>query len=88
MMPARFHGLDFRTLSEDERALLVHVSMYGIEGYPVSKVGRRWHYQFRTVASPRLCKTKRETTASLERFLDLLRTLHAYESWKRTQTSP
>ena len=55
-------------LSEDENALLQHVSMWGSEGYPVEKRGSRWVWQdWRSVkGSPKAYKTKREATAAFE----------------------
>lgn len=65
-----------RHVNEDERALLQHVERWGSDGYPVSThAGRRnrWRWSFRSLGSPTLYKTKRETIAALERFLDVLR---------------
>lgn len=64
-----------RGLTADERDLLTHVSRFGSEGYPVSKVGsRHWSWTWRgKCGPPTVFRTKREAVASFERFLDVLR---------------
>ena len=63
-----------RGITEDERALLDHVSMFGSSGYPVQKMGRSWHWtDWRSVKGPPTTyKTKREAVAAFERFYDVL----------------
>jgi hypothetical protein len=65
-----------RGLSDDERAFLEHVRLWGSAGYPVKRVGSR-HWAFgpwRSIEGPPcVFKTKREAVASCERFLDVLR---------------
>jgi hypothetical protein len=63
-----------RKLTEDERALLTHTSMFGSDGYPINKLKRGWTWgPFRSVnGPPSVFKTKREAVASFERFLDIL----------------
>ncbi len=65
---------DLRGLTEDERALLTHLSRFGSDGYPVRKLGREWTWgPWRSVSGPpTLFKTKREAVASFERFYDIL----------------
>jgi len=61
-------------MTEDERALVTHVTRWGSDGYPVHKVGsRHWTWDFRSIAGPPvLFKTKREAVASFERFMEVL----------------
>jgi hypothetical protein len=66
-----------RGLSRPERALLDHVIQWGSDGYPLHKVGsRHWAWDFQVEqggpTSGRVYPTKREATASLEAFLDVL----------------
>ncbi len=65
-----------RGLSDDERALVTHVSRFGSDGYPVRKLtkSRCWVWgDFRSVKGPPTTfKTKREAVASFEAFLDVL----------------
>lgn len=64
-----------RGITEDERALLCHVSRWGSDGYPVRKLGRRWTWgPWRSIAGPpTMWKTKREAVAHVEAFLAVLR---------------
>lgn len=66
-----------RGLSEDERALLTHLSRFGSDGYPVVKlISRRgWVWEdWRSVrGAPTVYKTKREAVAAFERFYAVLR---------------
>lgn len=61
--------------TEDQRALLVHVSRFGSDGYPVRKVGsHHWHWSFRSIEGPQVVfKTKRECVRQFEEYLDGLR---------------
>lgn len=64
----------YATLNEDENALLVHISRWGSDGYPVRKVGRKgWTWSYRAISGPpALYKTKREAVAMFERFHGML----------------
>jgi len=65
-----------RGITEDERALLNHVTRWGSDGYPVEKCGKRgWHVrQWRSVKGPPcVFKTKRAAVAHVEAFLEILR---------------
>jgi len=55
-------------ISEDENALLDHVTQWGSDGYPVARLGRRWAWQdWRGVrGSPIRYKTKRDAVAAFE----------------------
>jgi hypothetical protein len=76
---------EYRPMTEDERALLNHVSMWGSSGYPVQKVGRSWQWRdWRSVrGAPTTWKTKREAVAAFERFYDMLLEFSGEESYRR-----
>ncbi len=63
-----------RGLTEDERALLVHWSRFGSDGYPVAKCGRQWTWGpwLSIQGPPTVFATKREAVASFEAFIDVL----------------
>ena len=83
-VPDRFLGLEPRQLTEDERGMLRHLSMWGSDGYPIRKLKCRcWTWDFRAVHSPTTYPTKREALAAFERYVELLDDLHAYEAWQR-----
>ena len=59
--------------STDERDLLNHVSMWGMEGYPVNRVGsRKWSWSYRDISTPAVYNTKREAIASFEAYHQIL----------------
>ena len=65
-----------RGLSEDEKALLNNIGMWGSSGYPVQKVGsRHWTWgPWRGIKGEPVCfTTKRQAVASFEAFMDVLR---------------
>lgn len=64
-----------RTLTEAERTLLAHVSMWGSLGYPVRKLGPgKWIWEANGVSGPpKAFATKREAVAHFETFLGVLR---------------
>lgn len=63
----------YAALSDDENALLVHVTRWGSDGYPVKKLGRGWSWSYRGIKGPPVVyKTKREAIASFERYHSLL----------------
>ena len=69
-----------RGLSEDERALMVVISRFGSDGYPIRKLGRGWAWDFRSVKGPPVVfKTKREAVASFEAFMGVLREAYSEE---------
>ena len=74
-----------RTLTEDERALLRHVGMWGSEGYPIQKFARKWSWGgFLSIkGSPIMFKTKREAIASFEAYYAFLRGLAGEEAYAR-----
>lgn len=75
--PDSLRPLGDRGMTDDEIALLKHVSMFGSDGYPVRKVGRRWSWSFRSVSHPSVFPTKREATESFEAFVDILMDAYA-----------
>jgi hypothetical protein len=62
-----------KPLTDDEAALLYHVTTYGAPGYPVEKIGRRWQWRsWRGVlGSPIVYRTKREAIAAFECWIAL-----------------
>ena len=75
-----------RKLTEDEQGLLNHVMMWGSDGYPVRKYGRRhWVWgPFRSISGPAtVFKTKWEAMESFERYVDVLLELAGEEAWQR-----
>jgi hypothetical protein len=62
-----------RPITNDERDLLAHVTMFGSPGYPVRKCGRGWIWGTdRVKGPPTVFKTKREAVASFEAFEKVL----------------
>lgn len=63
-----------RGLTDDERDLLTHVSLWGSDGYPISKVGsRHWAWSFRSIEGPPVVfPTRRQAVESFERFHAIL----------------
>ena len=65
-----------RGISDNERALMTHISRFGSDGYPVRKLGRSrcwvWGPAFGVKGPPTTFKTKREAVASFEAFIDIL----------------
>lgn len=63
-------------LTEDEQALLTHISLYGSDAYPVKRFrSGKWTWgPFRGInGPPTVYKTKREAVANFEAYLDVLR---------------
>jgi hypothetical protein len=62
------------TLEEHEGRFLDHMMRWGSDGYPVRKAGHSWIWDdFCGVrGSPKVYKTKRETVAAIERYIDIL----------------
>jgi hypothetical protein len=73
-----------RPISEDERALMTHVTMWGSDGYPVRKLGRGWTWDYRSIKGPPIVyRTKRAAVTQLESFLTVLREAYAEEAYER-----
>lgn len=74
-----------RKLTEDERALLRHVGMWGSEGYPIQKFARKWSWGgFLSIKGPTIMfRTKREAIASFETYYEVLRRLAGEEAYER-----
>lgn len=62
-------------LSDDEAALLYHVGRFGSDGYPVERVGRKWHWRdwLSVRGAPMTYRTKRSATEAFEGWLALAR---------------
>lgn len=67
-------------LTDDEAALLTHITRWGSDGYPIEKLGRKWVWrQWRGVkGSPVLYKTKKEAVAVFELWQELV-----LERWRQ-----
>jgi hypothetical protein len=65
----------YPTLTDSENSFLRHMSMWGSDGYPVQKLGRKWAWMdFCGVrGAPTLYPTKTLAVAAVERYLDVLR---------------
>jgi hypothetical protein len=75
---ADYGGLVTRSegrLSEDEAFVLMSVSRWGSDAYPIRKLGRQWTWgPIRGIKGPPCgWKTKREAVRMFELYLDLLR---------------
>ena len=65
-----------RPLTDDEIALMRHISMWGSDGYPIRQLSKgRWIWDnWRGVrGAPTIYKTKREAIETFERFMDIVR---------------
>lgn len=65
-----------RGISENEKELLAHISMWGSDGYPIQKVGNGkwiWNEFFGVRGAPTVYKTKKAAVKAFEAFLDILR---------------
>jgi hypothetical protein len=65
-----------RGLSDDERALLAHLSRFGSDGYPVRRLSRGgWTWgPWRSIQGPpTVFGTKRAAVESFEAYCDVLR---------------
>jgi hypothetical protein len=62
-------------LTEGENQFLQHMIMFGSDGYPVGKLGRKWQFAkaFGAGGTPTLYPTKRQAVEAVERYLDILR---------------
>lgn len=71
-------------LTDDERQILTHNSMWGSDGYPVEKFYRgSWYWRFGELRSPVVFKTKREAVASWEAYIGTLVERSGAEAQKR-----
>lgn len=64
-----------RGITDDERALLTHLSRWGSDGYPIRKFRcKRWTWgPWRSVQGPpTVFQTRREAVASFEAFYEVL----------------
>jgi len=73
-----------RELTAGERSLMTHVSMWGSDGYPITKLKRGWIWGTSEVNGPPVVfKTKREAVQSFERFHDVLIAAYGEEAQAR-----
>lgn len=74
-----------RKMTDDERALLRHVGMWGSKGYPIQKFAGKWSWGgFLTIKGPpTMFRTKREAIASFETYYETLRRLAGEEAYER-----
>lgn len=72
-------------ITENERRLMQHVSMFGSAGYPVQKIGTRWFWvdAFGVSGSPSAYRTKRAAIAAFELWCDLYRMRAGQETYER-----
>lgn len=76
--------MDLARLTDDERALMSHISMWGSDGYPVQKIASRWHWrEWRSIrGSPIVYRTKHEAVAAFEAYMAMLRERYAEERYE------
>lgn len=69
-------------MTDDQRALLTHLSLWGSDGYPVRRSGRVWVWgPWRSIqGSPIVYKTKKAAVAAFEAYYDHLRELAGEEA--------
>jgi len=87
-IPERFVlMMPYRPLTDTERWLVGHVTMFGSDGYPVRKMkSGKWHWECRELHAPQFFKTRREAVAHFERYQDMLHDWLAWESYQRCIT--
>jgi hypothetical protein len=61
-------------LTEGENQFLQHMQRWGSEGYPVSKLGRKWQFEraFGAGGSPILYTTKTLAVKAVEAYVEIL----------------
>jgi hypothetical protein len=72
-----------RPLSDDDRALMTHISLWGSTGYPVRRLGSRWTWDYRSLSAPGVYKTRREAVAAFETYMAVLRDCYSAEAYRR-----
>ena len=72
-----------RPLSDDDRALMTHIDMWGSSGYPVKKMAGRWTWDYRSRSASQMYRTKREATESFETYMGVLRDCAGNEAYRR-----
>lgn len=72
-------GVQMPGLSMTESDLLQHVQMWGSDGYPVQKLGRKWIVAdaFGVKGPPSVYPTKRAATEQFERWIDAMLRKHS-----------
>jgi len=76
-------------LTDGERRLLSHITLWGNDGYPVARRGRRWFLETEGygIKHPGSWPTKREAIAAFEALRDALGDRYAEESMRRAGAS-
>ena len=65
--------MSYANLTEDENALLTHISRWGSDGYPLNHLKRGWTWDYRGIKGPPVVfKTKRAAVASFEAYHQVL----------------
>lgn len=61
-------------LTENESSFLRHMTMWGSDGYPVQKIGRKWVWNdFCGIhGAPTMYRTKKEAAEAVERYIAIL----------------
>jgi len=75
-----------RKISDDERQLMTHVTMFGSDAYPIRKLSAghwAWDRFYGVNGAPTVFKTKRAAVAAFNAFLDILRELLGQEAFDR-----
>lgn len=73
-----------RKLTDGERRLMVHVAMWGSDGYPIERIGRSWTWGTADVPGPPVVyRTKRACVEAFERYYDVLIALVGEEARER-----
>ena len=70
-------------LTEDERHALRHNSMWGSDGYPIMKLGKRWMVDSPLSAGLPLQQTKRAAVQAWETSIRILVDLSGLEAYHR-----
>lgn len=73
-------------LTEAERRLMTHVSMFGSAGYPLRKLGRKWTLDHDAIPHAPLYATKRAAVEAFEIYEAIWRRLSGLASHERAMT--
>lgn len=72
-------------LTDGEKRLMTHVSMFGSDGYPIRKLGNRWIVDLEAYGRnhPGMFLTKRAAVKAFESFEETLRDRSAADAMRR-----
>lgn len=73
-------------LSEDERSLLIHISRWGSEGWPIHKVGSHhwvWGPFLSIKGAPVVFKTKKAACESFEKYYNSVLARHGEDARRK-----